>query len=185
MKPSAENRPVIQTERLALRPLEETDADALRRISNEPDVRRYLWDDEPVPEAAILDVIAGSKRSFSESGVGFFGVRFRGSEVLLGFCGFGQTTGGPEETEIVYELSSRLWGRGLATEAARACLRYAFMRTNLKRVVAGADAPNVASLRVIEKLGMKPVGEIAPGQPGVPFFALSRDDFLAAAGGAP
>ena len=46
-------------------------------------------------------------------------------------------------------------------------------------MVAGADAPNVASLRVIEKLGMKAVGEIAPGQPGTPFFALNRNDFLA------
>ncbi|MBA3423469.1 MAG: GNAT family N-acetyltransferase [Rubrobacteraceae bacterium] len=67
----------------------------------------------------------------------------------------------------------------LATKAARTCLHYAFTRTNLERVVAGADAPNIASLRVIEKLGMKPVGEISPGQPGVPFFALNRDDFHA------
>jgi RimJ/RimL family protein N-acetyltransferase len=70
------------------------------------------------------------------------------------------------------------WGRGLATEAARECLRYAFEEVGLGRVVAGADPPNVASLRVIERLGMKPIGDIAPDQPGIPYFALSRDDFL-------
>ena len=46
------------------------------------------------------------------------------------------------------------------------------------RVVAGADPPNVASLRVLDKVGMKPIGEIAPDQPDIPYFAISRDDFL-------
>ena len=46
------------------------------------------------------------------------------------------------------------------------------------RSVAGADPPNLASLRVIERLGMKPIGEIVPDQPGIPYFAISSDAFL-------
>jgi len=62
---------------------------------------------------------------FSEEGVGLFGVRMHGSENLLGFCGFVRLEG-MEEMELGYELTQKVWGRGLATEASRACLRYAF-----------------------------------------------------------
>jgi RimJ/RimL family protein N-acetyltransferase len=173
------NTRALETERLVLRPLSADDAPDVHRISNEPLVRRYLWDDEPVTSAKIQEVVAQSVRMFSEEGVGLFGVRLRGSGELVGFCGFGHTRDGPQEIELIYELLPELWGRGLATEASRACLHHAFTTAGLDKVVAGADAPNVASLRVIEKLGMTAIGEIAPGQPGVPFFALNRNDFLA------
>jgi RimJ/RimL family protein N-acetyltransferase len=48
MDPQSGNNPTLETGRLLLRPLSEADVDALRRISNEPLVRHYLWDDEPV-----------------------------------------------------------------------------------------------------------------------------------------
>ncbi len=72
-----------------------------------------------------------------------------------------------------------MWGRGLATEAAWACVRYAFEKVGMERVIAGADEPNTASLRVIEKLGMKYVGNINPSAPQEPYFALYRKDFFA------
>jgi len=171
--------PTLETERLVLRPLSVDDAPAVHRISNEPRVRRYLWDDEPVTSAQIQAVVAQSVRMFSAEGVGLFGMRLRGSAELVGFCGFGHTRDGPQEIELIYELTPELWSMGLATEASRACLRHAFEAAGLDKVVAGADAPNVASLRVIEKLGMTAVGEIAPGQPGTQFYALNRTDFRA------
>ena len=94
---------------------------------------------------------------FSDENIGLFGVRMRGNEDLLGFCGFVRLEG-MEEMELGYELTQKVWGRGLATEASRACLRYAFEKAGLERVIAGADTLNGASLRVIEKLGMRPVG---------------------------
>ena len=169
--------PALETGRLVLLPLSGADLEALHRVSNDPLVRRYLWDDKPVSRSAIEEVIAQSVRGFAEKGLGLFGIRLRGEEELLGFCGF-LPLEGTGEIELVYELSAERWGRGLATEAARACLRYAFEEVRLRRVVAGADPPNVASLRVIRKLGMKPIGEIVPDQPGIPYFAISRDDFL-------
>lgn len=61
------NAPTLKTHRLVLRPLSPDDADALRRISNEPPVRRYLWDNEPVSRAVIEAVIARSIRASSRS----------------------------------------------------------------------------------------------------------------------
>jgi [ribosomal protein S5]-alanine N-acetyltransferase len=68
-------------------------------------------------------------------------------------------------------------GTGLATEAAEACLRFAFEEARLERVMAGADEPNAASLRIIEKLGMRFVGRILPAAPEAPYFVFNRADF--------
>gem|GEM_PF-2761719 len=129
-------------------------------------------------EATIQDVIARSARMFSEEGIGLFGVRMRGSEDLLGFCGFVRLEG-MEEPELGYQLTRKAWGKGLATEASRACLRHAFEGAGMGRVIAGADAPNAASLRVIEKLGMGFVGNINASAPDDPYRALYREDFFA------
>lgn len=59
-------------------------------------------------------------------------------------------------------------------------MRYAFEEVGMERVIAGADAPNTASLRVIEKLGMNYLGNINPSAPEEPYFALYREDFFAA-----
>lgn len=172
--------PVIETGRLVLSPLSGPDAEALHEISNQPLVRRYLWDDEPVSREKVEEVIVRSERMFSGEGLGLFGIRLRGGGELVGFCGFMRAPGGPGEVELAYELVPEMWGRGIATESARACLCYAFLEIGLERVVAGADAHNVASSRVIEKLGMRAVGEISTSQPGVEYFALDRKDYRSA-----
>lgn len=171
---SRDNGPTLNTERLVLTPLTRDDLQALHRVSNEPLVRRYLWDDEPVQEEAIRDLIDQSVRTFAEEGVGLFGVRVRGTDDLVGFCGFVRLEG-MTEVELGYELAPELWGKGLATEAARACVRYAFEDAGLRRAIAGADPPNVASLRVLEKLGMTPIGAINPVAPREPYYALYKD----------
>ena len=84
-------------------------------------------------------------QTFSDGCVALFGIRLRGHEDLVGFCGFVRLEG-LDELELAYELVSELWGRGLATEAARACVWYAFEEAGLRRVIAGADPPNVPSL---------------------------------------
>jgi ribosomal-protein-alanine N-acetyltransferase len=178
-KEPAGNGPTLETERLFLLPLSADEANSLHRISNEPNVRRYLWDGELVSEATLRGLIAQSDRMFSEEQIGLFGVRMCGREDLLGFCGFVRLEG-MEEPELWYELTEKVWGRGIATEAAQACVRYAFEQVGMERVIAGADAPNAASLRVIEKLGMKYLGSINPSVPEEPYFALYKEDFFAA-----
>jgi RimJ/RimL family protein N-acetyltransferase len=170
---------MLETERLVLRPLSVDEADSLHRISNEPNVRLYLWDNEHISEATIRSLIAHNDGMFSKEKIGVFGVRMRGREDLLGFCGFVRLKG-MEESELWYELTQKVWGRGIASEAAWACVRYAFEEVGMERVIAGVDAPNTASLRVIEKLGMKYLGNINPTAPEEPYFALYREDFLAA-----
>jgi [ribosomal protein S5]-alanine N-acetyltransferase len=116
---------------------------------------------------------------FSKEKISLFGVRLRGREDLLDFCGF-VCLQGMEDPELCYELTLKMWGVDIATQAAQACLRYAFEEVGMERVIAGAKAPNTTSLQVIEKLGMKCLGNINPSVPDETYYALCREEFFAA-----
>jgi RimJ/RimL family protein N-acetyltransferase len=150
----------------------------LHLISNETGVRRFLWDDRPVEMATIQDLISRSTRMFSTEGIGLFGIRKHGSESLIGFCGLVRFAG-MNEPELAYELTPRAWDDGLATEASVACLRHALTGGGLARVIAGVDAENAASLRVIEKLGMSAAGRLNSNVPEASYYAVSREQFFA------
>ena len=82
----ADNTPTLETERLVLRPLSAGELDSLRRISNEPHVRLYLWDNEAISEATLKSLIAQSDRMFSKEKIGLFGVRMRGKKTYSAFA---------------------------------------------------------------------------------------------------
>jgi RimJ/RimL family protein N-acetyltransferase len=71
---------------------------------------------------------------------------------LIAFCGFVESDDGPE---IGWRLGADYWGRGLATGAARTVLKHGFETLGFQRVVATVQAPNRASIRIVEKLGME------------------------------
>ena len=172
--------PVLETERLVLRQLSPDDLAAMHLIFNDPEVGRHLFDGELVPFKTTISILEASDRDFSVRGVGFFGVRLRGADHdLVGLCGL-RWEEGIGEMEIMYCLLPQLWGRGLTTEAARATLRFAFEEVGLWCVMGGADEPNAASLRVIEKLEMRPARRVLAEAPEVPYFVLNRDDFMRA-----
>ena len=147
----------IVTTRLTLRPWEAGDLDALHGLWTDAGVRRFLWDGEVITREKAEEVVRAGIDSFERHGFGFWGVRERDRAHLVGFCGlrFVEPT---SDVEILYGIAPLLWARGYATEAARALLAWAFRETGLTRIFAGADAPNRASLRVIEKLGMRQHG---------------------------
>ena len=114
--------------------------------------------------------------SFERHGFGFWGVRERERQGLVGFGGFRFVEPG-RDVEILYGIDPPLWGRGYATEAARALLDWAFRETGLTRIFAGADAPNRASFRVLEKLGMRYDGVRTTAAGETPYWAIAREDF--------
>ena len=136
-----------------------------------------MWDDEPVQKATIRDIISGSDSMFADEGIGLFGVRSRGRENHIGLCGFGRLEG-MEEPELAYELTQGTWGEGIATEVSLVCLRHAFEEAGLERVIAGADPENIASQRVIEKLGMRSLGHLNPNVPEASYYVVYRKESL-------
>ena len=89
-----------------------------------------------------------------------FAITLRGQERLIGNCGIRMRSPGAHEADIGYEFDSRYWGRGYATEAARAMLTLGFGTLGLHRIWAHCIAENVASARVLEKIGMRREGRL-------------------------
>lgn len=165
---------VLETARLVLRPLVPDDTVAFHRVCNDREVARYLFDGEPVSMETARSLIEQSRRDFAGGGVGLFAVRRRGAEAPGGFCGF-FTVEGVGEPELTYGLLPALWGRGFATEAAGAVASHALARAGFRRVLAATEEANAASLRVIERLGARPLGKVVPSLPHVVYFELARD----------
>lgn len=88
---------------------------------------------------------------FREHGYGQWAMIHKSDQQLIGYCGFVETDNDPE---IGWRLAPEHWGKGLATEAARAILKHGFETLHFERVTATVQAENAASIRVSEKLGM-------------------------------
>lgn len=150
--PSTPN--TIQTERLLLRPIEVTDEVELHRLWTDPDVRRYLWDDQIISRETVADIIASSRQCFAQYGLGFYALeQLSAANRLVGFCGVREFEE-QEQLELLYGMFPEFWGGGIITEAAQAVLRHGFENCAIPRVVAATDTPNQPSVRVMQRLGM-------------------------------
>jgi RimJ/RimL family protein N-acetyltransferase len=157
-----------ESARLRFRRATADDVAALHAHWNAPLVRRYLWDDQEVALETVRAVVAASAADFARAGFGLW-VLSDAQGALVGMCGL-RPVEGTAEVEILYSLEPARWGSGLATEAAAAVLTYAFDVLSLPRVLGGIDEPNVASRRVLERLGMRPTPPPSGAAPGVRYL---------------
>lgn len=152
----------LRTPRLNLRPVTPLDLIALAAHWTDPEVRRFLFDGAELSQAEVAEAIEDSTRSFAETGWGLWLVF--AAEELIGTAGLRQLDDlGPE---VVYSLVPSAWGKGYATEAARAVLDHALVTLGLPEVFAEVDEGNTASAATIGRLGMTPYdkvrGELGP-----------------------
>lgn len=176
-----QNSRAIETGRLWLRPLVPDDLEAVHRLWTDPDVRRYLWDGEEISRETAAGIISGNVGCFEERGFGLWAVIRKEDEALIGFCGLWRFEDG-SDFELVYCISPEYWGGGLATEAARAAIRQGFEVAGLDHIPASADTPNVASLRVMQKAGMRREKRETYEGRDTTYYVISREDFRAANG---
>jgi ribosomal-protein-alanine N-acetyltransferase len=151
---------VIASARLVLRPVHLAEAAALHTLLVHEDVRRYLTDGVAMSRAWVEGIIRESAVSFAARGLGLWSVREHGVPLLIGLTGF-RNFYTPPIFELLYAVQPSHWHRGFATEMAQAAIDYAFRHTGLQAVRASTDEPNQASLRVLERLGMRPHGRTA------------------------
>lgn len=168
--------PLLETNRLRLSPLGLGDANALHRLWTDPGVRQYLWDGEAIPREQTEAVVRRSVELFAVEGLGLWAVLPRDGGELIGFCGYWFFRD-PPELELLYGIGAEHWGKGYATEAARAMLRYGFEHLGFDHVAASTDAPNTASVRVMQKLGMRFERRETVKDLDTIFYGISRDEF--------
>ena len=147
----------LETERLLIRPMLPGDAEGLWEMLADPSTWEYIGP----PDVRSLDdarALVERKAAYHDQhGFAIWTVIERASGLAIGDCGLQLLEGGPE-VELGYHMSRGVRGRGYTTEAARACLEAGFEHLGLERIVAVAWPENAASIRVMEKAGMRFVG---------------------------
>jgi RimJ/RimL family protein N-acetyltransferase len=178
-------RDPLLTDRLILRDVTEADAELLAELDSDPKVMRYLGCRPARDEAAYRERFHAAYIPWQAHP--WHGLRIvldRASGAFLGWvfvrpapaCPDAPTFGWicPHEVEIGYRYRRPVWGRGIATEAATPLLQSALADPSTTAIVACAAAGNAASLRVLEKLGLKPVGHVLLPESGELLVKLAR-----------
>jgi len=164
---------MLETARMRLLAWQPDDWLLLRPIATEPQVMRYISNGEPWPDERIREFVERQISHFDRLGYCLWKLLLKETSEMIGFCGL-QPLDGTAETEIGWWLTRAWWGQGLATEAARTALTDGFDRAELKRIVAVAMAANLASIHVMEKLGMKYEREMIHRGFDVVLYAVDR-----------
>ncbi|MFG2196012.1 GNAT family N-acetyltransferase [Streptomyces sp. NPDC048639] len=145
--------PMLHTPRLRLRPFTDADADPLFALHSSAYVMRY-WDSPPWTERARAERFIAMCRKMADEGTGARVAIDRASDgAFVGWCALAEWNPDYRSASLGYCLDAAMWGHGYATEAARPLLQWAFDTLDLNRVQAETDTRNVASARVLEKIG--------------------------------
>jgi RimJ/RimL family protein N-acetyltransferase len=146
---------ILETERLSLRTWREADREPFARMNADPAVMEFFPACLTRAESdAGVDRI---DKHFRERGFGLFAAELRNDGSFMGFIGLNVPHFAAPFmpcVEIGWRLAAEYWGQGLATEGARAALRYGFEKLSLDEIVAFTVPRNARSRRVMEKLGM-------------------------------
>jgi RimJ/RimL family protein N-acetyltransferase len=151
---SSSKTTILETDRLILSTWRASDWTAFRPIATDVEVMRYITGGVPWADERIQSFVNRQVELFSERGFCRWKLLLKSGQEMIGFCGVG-FWGDSLEPEIGWWLARPYWGLGLATEAARIALRDALERAGLDRIISIARPANIASTRIMEKLGFK------------------------------
>ncbi len=148
----------LETERMLLRHFTKEDEDHLVDLDSDPEVMRFLTGGKPTPREMIqndiLPAFIGSYEPVTGLGV-FAAIKKESGEFLGWFSIRSKDANNTNEVTLGYRLHRACWGRGYATEGSRALIRKAFTESAVQCVVATTYQDNLASIRVMEKAGLK------------------------------
>lgn len=173
---------VIETNRLILRRFTPEDAADNYRIYTDPENMRFMGRTPDSVEFERYYIRQHIANYYDRHDFGLWATVLKEDGRLIGRCGLlYQQVEGAREVEVSYLVDRHYWGRGLATEAARAAVRLGFGRYGFPRIVALIHPGNVASARVAEKLGMRHERDVSFKEFGeVALYALKAEEFASA-----
>ncbi|MBM3772142.1 MAG: GNAT family N-acetyltransferase [Acidimicrobiia bacterium] len=152
----------MTSERLTYQPVSAAYVDSFHSLIQDAHVRQYLCDGNVFPREWSEERVRDSSALFESGGVGLWLAYDTSLDELVGFCGFLVFPSLSVEPQLVYAMFERWTGRGYATEMARAAIAEARTHPGFDAILAGVDAVNAASVRVLVKLGFRPISS----QPG-------------------
>ena len=163
---------IVETERLVLRKLSTDDAEFIVELLNQPSFLRYIGDKEVRNNGdAVRYIQTGPVASYERFGFGLYLVELKESGESIGMCGLLKRDSLPD-VDIGFAFLPSYWSRGYALESATAVMNYGREELGLRRIVAITSADNDASMRLLEKIGLRFEGmiKLASDQPEVRLF---------------
>jgi RimJ/RimL family protein N-acetyltransferase len=146
---------MIETERLLLRAWQPSDVAPFAALNADPDVTRYL--SGPMRRDESDELLARIRGHWQQHGFGLYAVEVKDSGAFIGFVGLAIPSFLPDvlpAVEVGWRLAREHWGKGYATEGARASVRHGFYELGLRQIISIIDPANAASVRVAERLDM-------------------------------
>jgi len=157
MSLSLPSMPILETERLRLEPIVETDADAMFPLMGDPEVMAY-WDSPEIDDPEIVADIVRAQAAETMAGKSFYwAMRALGDGQFIGACDLSEIDIRHRRAEVGFMLSREAWGRGYALEAMRAVVAFA-AANGLRRLLARTHLGNRRSEATLEKLGFQEEG---------------------------
>lgn len=165
----------IETERLLLRQFSLADVEKIYAIYSQHEVMKYVG--KIRTREQVEKYVENMLKNWQYNQFGMWAIAWKNEAKILGDGGLCFLDGTPPEIEVGYVLDKPYWHLGLATEVAKASLKYGFEVLNLNKIVAVADPKNVASRRVMEKAGMKYEKDAFYYNSDVVYYSISKSDY--------
>jgi len=149
---------VFQTPRLILRRFTEADAPLLLQLNSDPEVVKYVHEPPLETKEQALNILVNIIMPQYKNDLGRWAMHTKEDNAFIGWCGLKYR---PEldEIDLGYRMIKTAWGKGYATESAKKTLEYGFSTLNLKLITGKAHIENLASIKVLEKIGMNFLSE--------------------------
>lgn len=170
-----------ETERIILREIVEADAPAFFEMDSDPEIHTYLGSTPLKSIDQAIDAIKFVRQQYIDHGIGRWAIIDKQSGLFVGWGGlkFRQelVNGYTDYYDVGYRLLKRFWGKGYATESAKASIAYAFAELKLDAVYSMANVDNAASRNALLKSGLKITGELT--YDGIPcnWFEICQADY--------
>jgi RimJ/RimL family protein N-acetyltransferase len=172
----------LETERLILRKLEETDAERMFLLDSDPEVMKYIGVPVLTEQSQSLNVIRMIQKQYEENGTGRLGVVEKKTGLLIGWSGLKLLTeeinGYKNVLDLGYRYLPESWGKGHALEAARASLELGFHQMKAEVIYAHAHSENEGSNHILKKLGFEKTSEFTEPDGICNWYELKREKYL-------
>ena len=150
---------ILETDRLLLREMLLSDAEALFEMDSNPNVHQYLWNKPLTDISEVYLYIKSVREQYIQNNIGRFVVVLKATNELMGWAGLKYNTEMVNNKihfyDIGYRLNEKFWDKGYASEASFTWLDYGFNIMKIKVIQAAAHADNIGSNKILEKIGLK------------------------------
>lgn len=165
----------IETNRLILRPFTLDDIEDSYQMNLDSEVSKYTGDGGVVSRDEIVRrIMEDVLGDYEKYGFGRLAVELKESNKFIGFCGL-KYLNDLKEVDLGYRYMSKYWGKGYATESAKACIEYGFKKLKLNKIIAMVLPENIASVKVLEKLNFTYEKDIIEDEQLVKIYRLNNN----------